>query len=101
MTNVIICEACRRKGTAGNLYIDNRAGTPVFRHLGHDPYTGEMHYTCLYCGAVLAVDPMEMLHNFFIKGIPINRAESVSGNLKNEAIPQSGQLLERVFREIS
>jgi hypothetical protein len=80
MTNVIICEACGRKGIAGNLYVTHRTDRHVFRHLGHDPYDGDMHYTCLYCGAVLAVDPMKMLNNFFIKGIPCNRPEAISGN---------------------
>jgi hypothetical protein len=101
MTNVIICEACGGKGIAGNLYVDHRIDKHVFRHLGHDLYTGEMHYTCLYCDAVLAVDPMEMLRNFFIKGIPINRIEAIPENLKNNTILQSGQLLKRVLKEIS
>jgi hypothetical protein len=87
MTNVIICEACGRKGIDGNLYANHRSDNHVFRHLGHDPYDGNMRYTCLYCGALLAVDPMKMLNDLFIKGIPCKNAEASSRNVKNKRIP--------------
>jgi hypothetical protein len=96
----IICEACGCKGSDGNLSVNSRTSAPVFRHLGHDPYTGDMHYSCVYCGVVLAVDPMEMLFSSCVKGVPCNRANTNSGNLKNRAILQSGQLLKKAFREI-
>jgi hypothetical protein len=60
-----------------------------------------MHYTCLYCGAVLAVDPMEMLNNFFIKGIPCKNAEDSSRNVKNKKIPQPDLSLRDAFKRIS
>jgi hypothetical protein len=101
MTNIIICEACGRKGIAGNLYVNHRTDKHVFRHLGHDTYDGNMRYTCLYCGAVLAVDPMGMLNNFFIKGIPCNSAGAISGTLKNKGTSPSGQLLKDAFKGIS
>ncbi len=33
----------------------------LFRHLGHNPFSGHMHYQCPFCKVVLLVDPTVIL----------------------------------------
>ncbi len=46
------------------------AGGRLFRHLGHNPFSGDLHYQCPACGIVLLVDPMLALGEKPIKGRP-------------------------------
>ncbi|PKN76978.1 MAG: hypothetical protein CVU52_02410, partial [Deltaproteobacteria bacterium HGW-Deltaproteobacteria-10] len=64
----INCEACGCKGKAGNMFIRDKSAEVVFTHLGHDVYTGNMHYRCPCCAALLLVDPMEMLSSTSVRG---------------------------------
>ncbi len=66
----IICPVCGCRGKAGNLFIQNHSGESCFKHLGHDPFRGNMHYCCPSCGRFLFVDPMEMLSGQCVAGIP-------------------------------
>jgi hypothetical protein len=50
---------------------------------------------------LLAVDPMKMLNDLFIKGIPCKNAEASSRNVKNKRIPQPDLLLKDAFKGIS
>ena len=43
--------------------------TPVsrlFRHRGHNPFSGYMHYQCPACDSILLADAMDVLHDGFI-----------------------------------
>jgi len=68
--NNIICESCGSKGKALYSPMTGDSAVPVFRHLGHDIRTADMRYRCLHCGAILLVDPMLMLSEQDVRGIP-------------------------------
>ncbi len=65
----ISCEACGCVAKAGNMFIPGKSAEAVFEHLGHDPYTGNMHYRCPSCASFLLVDPMKMLDSTVAMGV--------------------------------
>lgn len=56
---------CRRCGIEGQIEVPglNRDAplSSVFKHMGHNPYSGDLHYQCPACGIVLPVDPVTIL----------------------------------------
>jgi len=70
MDNVIICESCGCRGKAIYSPMPGESAVPVFSHLGHDIHTADMHYRCARCGVILRVNPMHMLGNQLVRGIP-------------------------------
>ncbi len=93
LANFIICQACGCKGRAGNALSQNQSESPVFRYLGHDPFDGIMHYCCANCSEILRVDPMDMLTDFCVRGVPEPRKNPASANPKIRAILQTGRIL--------
>lgn len=69
MNNVIICQSCGCRGKAIRHGHPGDSDLPLFCHLGHDVYTGDMHYQCASCGVLLRVDPMQMLSGRHVPGI--------------------------------
>ncbi len=61
-TRAIQCLYC---GTEGEREVRglNRGIAParLFRHRGHNPFSGHMHYQCPACKIILLVDPMAVL----------------------------------------
>lgn len=62
LNRTIICINC---GTTGEIEVnglnaDDRSSR-IFRHLGHNPFSGHLHYQCPSCEIVLLVDPMSIL----------------------------------------
>jgi hypothetical protein len=49
---------------------DKQRGRKVFRHLGHNPFSGHLHYQCPSCSIVLLVLPMDILEGRSLQGIP-------------------------------
>jgi len=45
-------------------------GKKVFKHLGHNPYSGHLHYQCPSCRVVLLVPPMDILEGKSLRGVP-------------------------------
>jgi hypothetical protein len=61
----MICQEC---GFEGEIEVPGINGVHPsaiqFRHLGHNPFSGNMHYQCPFCRIVLLVDPMTILAGF-------------------------------------
>lgn len=57
--------ACMNCGMEGEIEMQGLNSTvspaKIFRHLGHNPFSGHMHYQCPACEIVLLVDPMVVL----------------------------------------
>ncbi|MFZ4441497.1 MAG: hypothetical protein ACOYOS_24055 [Syntrophales bacterium] len=68
-TRDIVCLNC---GFAGKLDIHHKKDATMkdglFKHLGHNPYSGDLHYRCPACEIVLLVDPMAALGENCLKG---------------------------------
>jgi hypothetical protein len=47
----------------------------LFQHLGHDPYSGDLHYQCPACETILLVDPTAVLGVKSLKGFPRKRED--------------------------
>jgi hypothetical protein len=62
MTRTMICKRC---GIEGEIEIqgmnNSNASARLFRHLGHNPFSGHLQYQCPACEIVLFVDPMTIL----------------------------------------
>ena len=69
MNNIIRCESCGCSGRAVQAMLTDDSEYPLFFHLGHDAYTGDMHFRCANCGALLLVDPMQMITRQFVRGV--------------------------------
>lgn len=72
MSNGIIqCLACGDKGHIEiKGMVDKVPAFRIFRHLGHNAFTGHMHFLCPYCNTLLRVDPVEVLGKGTIRGVP-------------------------------
>ena len=70
-TRDILCLNC---GFAGMLDIHQKKDATLkdglFIHLGHNPYSGDLHYRCPACQIVLLVDPMAALGDNCLEGFP-------------------------------
>ena len=70
-TREIVCLNC---GFAGKLDIHHKKDATLkdglFKHLGHNPYSGDLHYRCPACQIVLLVDPMAALGENCLEGFP-------------------------------
>jgi len=82
--------ACLHCGFAGMLDIHSQDEVipkdRLFRRLGHNPYSGALHYQCPACGIVLLVDPMAVLGEKSLKGFPGETAADVGWMLDSAAI---------------
>jgi len=62
ITREISCTYC---GRAGRIEIPGLPETipepQLFKHLGHNPWSGDLHYQCPGCRIVLLVKPMDVL----------------------------------------
>ena len=64
---MITCMNCGTDGEVGTYRLpDNARPGRIFRHLGHNPFSGQMHYQCPACKGVLLVDPMTILENIML-----------------------------------
>jgi len=71
-TREIVCMYC---GKAGKVEVPGREedldSSLLFRFLGHNPFSGHMHFRCPACSIVLLVEPMAMLSvGGLLKGSP-------------------------------
>jgi hypothetical protein len=71
ITRDITCLYCGKKGLMG-IHNEDEGDTDgrLFRYLGHNPFSADMHYQCPACGIVLLVDPMLALGEKPIEGRP-------------------------------
>ncbi|MBN1547888.1 MAG: hypothetical protein JW902_14655 [Syntrophaceae bacterium] len=58
----ILCKYCGMKGLIDVPGLnENITRNLMFRYLGHDPFSGNMHFQCPACREVLAVNPWSVL----------------------------------------
>jgi len=98
ITRNITCLHCGQNGLMDRHNSDEGdADGRLFRHLGHNPFTGDLHYRCPACGIVLLVDPMLALGERPIRGIP--QLRSGKKTVMGEGVLQGliSGLLARVF----
>jgi hypothetical protein len=70
-TRDICCMHCSLKG--GIEVFDLNGDIPpskIFKRLGNNPFSGHMHYQCPACGIVLLVNPLDVLGDVAVKGVP-------------------------------
>ena len=98
ITRDITCLYC---GQCGLMDIhdekDDESNGRLFLHLGHDVFSGDLHYQCPACGIILLVDPMLALGERPIRGIP--QLRSGKKTVMGEGVLQGliSGLLARVF----
>lgn len=73
----------------------------LFRHIGHNPFSGDLHYQCPACGIVLLVDPALALGEKPIKARPRQFAADKPAREKGAETGLIGKLLAMVFPENS
>jgi len=97
MTRTMICLRC---GIEGEIEVQGmnsgKTSSLIFKHLGHNPFSGHLHYQCPACEIVLLVDPMTVLEGL-ISGYP-ERPREKTGGTKSGTLPQDESLLRRLFQ---
>ena len=82
----IQCTYCGLKGKIGGSNQEPHDGhAKIFKHLGHNPFSGHLHYQCPSCSVVLLVPPLDVLEGKFLQGFhtqPETR-DSLLTNLSN------------------
>jgi len=68
----IRCTYCGLNGELGalNRKFHGLDRKKIFKHLGHNPYSGHLHYQCPSCRVVLLVPPMDILEGKSLRGVP-------------------------------
>jgi len=82
----IQCTYCGLKGEIGGFNREPHDGhVKIFKHLGHNPFSGHLHYQCPSCSVVLLVPPMDVLEGKFLQGFPSppENRDSILENLAN------------------
>lgn len=75
----INCVYCGLKGDVDVYDQDmNDLQAKVFKHQGHNPFTGQLYYKCPSCQTTLQVNPMDVLKGEVLKGIPVGEGQRAS-----------------------
>lgn len=86
-TRNITCLNC---GCAGMLDIhlanDVVPKNHLFKHLGHTPYSGDLHYQCPACKILLHVDPIAALGIISLKGYPTRHTDLLWDQCSNRSV---------------
>jgi len=89
---------CQNCGIEGEIEVQglnsDKPSALIFRHLGHNPFSGHLHYQCPACDIVLLVDPMTVLDGFR-SGHPHIAAREDWKNQKRK--PFGELILRRIF----
>jgi hypothetical protein len=97
MTRTLICHRCGIEGDIAVLGINSdNPSICIFRHVGHNPFSGHLHYQCPVCGIILSVDSMTVLE-FLIS--ELSKVDTIdAGVTKTVRLPHNGSLLPRLFQ---
>ena len=60
----------------------------VFRHLGRNPHSGDMHYQCPSCKIALLMNPMAVLGEVTIYGNSRHPLSNLTGRGHGFSLPQ-------------
>jgi len=98
MTNrAIICLSC---GHEGEIEVpgghSDASPSLIFRHRGHNPISGHMHYQCPACEIVLLVDPMPVLHDDMISALTEGLLRKKADKRQISKLPHRASLLQKL-----
>ncbi len=99
LTRAIACLNC---GNAGEIevqgLISNEEPSRIFRHRGHNPFSGHMHYQCPACEIVLLVDPLTVLGQDGISVLCHDFLPARAEARRAELLPPLESLLHKMFQ---
>src|SRR3990172_10431227 len=100
LTRAIACLNC---GHEGEIEVDGLANdvepSRIFRHCGHNPFSGHMHYQCPACEIILLVDPMSVLGRDTIAVASRRFLPEMTEGRRIDGLPQMerGSLFQKLF----
>ncbi len=91
---------CLKCGIEGEIEVQglnsDKPSALIFRHMGHNPFSGHLHYQCPVCEIVILVDPMTVLDGL-LSG---QHHLAARKNWKNQKRQPIGELiLRRIFHD--
>jgi hypothetical protein len=99
-TRAIVCMHC---GTEGEIEVSGvNSDVPpakIFRHLGHNPFSGHMHFRCPACEIVLLVDPADVLSD---NRAPLHSLRSSPGTRGRGRVANASRIepaVQKIFRQ--
>ncbi len=98
-TRIITCANCSLNGEI-EIY-DLKSNVPeskTFKHLGHNPFSGHLHYQCPACEVVLLVDPMDVLGEGTVSGLVGKTDRRRHGYGDDQDMPQAMNILQTIGR---
>ncbi|MHB9099495.1 MAG: hypothetical protein ACYC5X_16905 [Syntrophales bacterium] len=73
----IQCAYCGLKGEIEGFESEsNNRDVKIFKHCGHNPFSGHLHYQCPSCSIILLVLPMDLLGGKSLTGLPHPAAQN-------------------------
>jgi hypothetical protein len=81
----IQCAYCGLKGKIeGYGFESDDHAVNVFKHLGHNPWSGHLHYQCPSCSIVQLVHPTDILDGKVLNGFPgLGQQGDLFGRIKS------------------
>jgi hypothetical protein len=75
----IQCAYCGLKGKIEDSELkSNNRDVKIFKHCGHNPFSGHLHYQCPSCSIVLLVLPRDVPDGKSLTGVPRPAAQNDS-----------------------
>jgi hypothetical protein len=79
MSSDIQCAYCGLKGKIEGFEFESSSrDVKIFKHCGHNPFSGHLHYQCPSCSIILLVLPMDLLDGKSLTGLPNPAAQNDS-----------------------
>jgi hypothetical protein len=57
------------QGTTFNGQTNDMRASRIFKHEGHNPFSGYLHYQCPECQTIILIDPMDVLGESFVTDV--------------------------------
>lgn len=101
LAKTLICMNCGNEGEIEFQGVNrNVPSSKIFRHLGHNPLSGHLHYQCPACAMVLLIDPMAIPADG-IPALPYERpSQKTADRTHSRHVPQMLSMFQKIAQNL-